>query len=203
MRKIFVTGIGTDVGKTVASAILVEALQADYWKPVQTGSYYGTDTEKVKKLTSNTKSVFHKEVYSLDQYMSPHAAAEMSGIEIEFEKITLPETKNTLIIEGAGGILVPLNRKFFMADLMKKFDAEVILVVQNYLGSINHTLLSVEGLKNRGIKVLGIILNGPPHQMSEEVILDFTKVPLLGRINKEATITREVIQKYTDQFLNI
>ncbi len=203
MRKIFVTGIGTDVGKTVVSAILVEALQADYWKPVQTGSYYGTDTDKVKKLISNSKSAFHKEIYSLDQYMSPHAAAEMTGVEIEFDKINLPDTKNTLIIEGAGGVLVPLSRKFFMVDLMTKFDTEVILVVQNYLGSINHTLLSVEALKNRGIKVLGIVLNGPPHKMSEEVILDHSKLPLLGRINKEATITREVIQKYTDQFKNI
>jgi dethiobiotin synthetase len=203
MRKIFVTGIGTDVGKTVASAILVEALHADYWKPVQTGSYYGTDGEKVRKLVGNSKSAFHPESYCFEQYMSPHAAAETSGVEIEFDKINLPETSNTLIIEGAGGILVPLNRKTFMVDLIKKFDAEAILVVQNYLGSINHTLLSIEALKSRGIKLLGIILNGPPHKLSEELIFEHSGLPLLGRVNKEANITREVIQKYTEQFKNI
>lgn len=203
MRKLFITGIGTDVGKTVTSAILVEALQADYWKPVQTGSYYGTDSEKIKKLISNEKSVFHKESYLLEQYASPHSAAETSGIEIDFEKIVLPQTSNTLVIEGAGGILVPLNRKFFIADLIKKFDCEVILVVQNYLGSINHTLLSVEALKTRGIKLLGIVLNGPPHKLSEDVIEEHSGVPFLGRINKEATITREVIFKYTEQFKNL
>ncbi|MBC7863019.1 MAG: dethiobiotin synthase [Bacteroidia bacterium] len=204
MRKLFITGIGTDVGKTVASAILVEALQADYWKPVQTGSYYGTDSEKIQKLIGNTKSVFFKESYSLEQYMSPHAAAETSGVEIDFKKIELPETNNsTLIIEGAGGVMVPLNQEFFMVDLMKKFDCEVILVVQNYLGSINHTLLSIEALKSRGIKLLGIILNGPPHKLSEDLIFEHTKVKLLGRINKEANISKEVISKYTDQFKNI
>jgi dethiobiotin synthetase len=203
MRKLFITGIGTDVGKTVASAILVDALQADYWKPVQTGSYYGTDSDKIKKLTSNPKSAFHKEAYLLEQYMSPHAAAELSGIDIEFDKINLPETSNTLVIEGAGGVLAPLNKKYFMADLMKKFECEAILVVQNYLGSINHTLLSTEALKSRGIKVLGIILNGPPHKLSEDLIADHAGVPFLGRINKEASISREIIQKYTDQFKNL
>lgn len=203
MRKIFVTGIGTDVGKTVVSAILVEALQADFWKPVQTGSYYGTDTDKVKKLVSNNKSVFYPEAYSLEQYMSPHAAAEMTGIEIEFDKISLPETQNTLVIEGAGGILVPLNRKFFMVDLITKFNCETILVIQNYLGSINHTLLSIEALNRRNINVLGVVFNGPPHKMSEDMILEHTVVRLLGRINKEATISREVILKYTEQFKNL
>jgi dethiobiotin synthetase len=200
MRKIFVTGIGTDVGKTVVSAVLTEALKADYWKPVQTGSFFSTDTAKVQKWVSNSESKFHPEGYLLKQYMSPHAAAELEGTEINIDNITLPETNNTLIIEGAGGLMVPLNRKQFMIDLIKKFDAEVILVIQNYLGSINHSLLSIDALKNRGLKIAGIVLNGPPHQLSEDIILDYSGLKLLGRINKEAELNKEVIASYAKQF---
>ncbi|HET6225481.1 MAG TPA: dethiobiotin synthase, partial [Bacteroidia bacterium] len=143
MKTIFVTGIGTDVGKTIVSAVLVEALKADYWKPVQTGSFFSRDTTEVKRIVSNTKSQFFPESYLLKQPMSPHAAAELEGLEIQIDQIKLPATNNHLIIEGAGGLMVPLNRKYFMIDLIEKFNAEVILVVKNYLGSINHTLLSV------------------------------------------------------------
>src|SRR5688572_1126367 len=127
MKKIFVTGIGTDVGKTVASAILCEALQADYWKPVQTGSYFSTDSDKIKKFITNTRTQIHPESYVLRQYMSPHAAAELEGKHITLEGITVPQTENTLIIEGAGGIMVPLNEKEFIVDMIMKCDAEVVL----------------------------------------------------------------------------
>jgi dethiobiotin synthetase len=181
MKKIFVTGIGTDVGKTVVSAVLVEALKADYWKPVQTGSFFSRDTTEVRRIVSNTKSKFHPETYSLKQPMSPHAAAELEGVEIQMDQLTLPATNNHLIIEGAGGLMVPLNRKFFMIDLIQKFNAEVILVVKNYLGSINHTLLSIELLKQRGIKVLGIIINEEPHELSESIILQYSGLKLRKR----------------------
>ena len=200
MRRIFVTGIGTDVGKTVVSAVLTEALKADYWKPVQTGSFFSTDTAKVQKWVSNTESKFHPEGYLLKQYMSPHAAAELEGMEIDVNSIQLPQTNNNIIIEGAGGLMVPLNRKQFMIDLIKKFDAEVILVIQNYLGSINHSLLSIDALKNRNMNILGIVLNGPPHQLSEDIILDYSGLKLLGRINKEAELNQEVISRYAKEF---
>lgn len=200
MRKIFVTGIGTDVGKTVVSSVLVEALKADYWKPVQTGSFFSTDTAKVQKWISNSESKIHPESYLLKQYMSPHAAAELENTEISLSNITVPDTSNTLIIEGAGGLLVPLNRKEFMIDMIQKFDAEVVLVVQNYLGSINHTLLSVEALKNRGLKILGMVFNGPPHQLSEDIILEHTGLKLLGRISKETELNKEVIARYAKEF---
>lgn len=200
MRKIFVTGIGTDVGKTVVSSVLVEALKADYWKPVQTGSFFSTDTAKVQKWISNSESKIHPESYLLKQYMSPHAAAELENTEISLSNITVPDTSNTLIIEGAGGLLVPLNRKEFMIDMIQKFDAEVVLVVQNYLGSINHTLLSVEALKNRGLKILGMVFNGPPHQLSEDIILEHTGLKLLGRISKETELGKEVIARYAKEF---
>jgi dethiobiotin synthetase len=203
MRKIFVTGIGTGVGKTVVSAVLVQALKADYWKPIQTGMEFGTDSERIKKLTNIEKSVFHPERYCFKAPIAPHASAKAENIHIDFESINLPETNNMLIIEGAGGLLVPLNEKYFIIDLINKFDAEVILVVQNYLGNINHTLLSIEALKNRNVNILGIIISGLENKSSEEIILDYSKLKLLGRIYREANITLEVIKKYEVQFSTI
>ncbi len=200
MKRIFVTGIGTDIGKTVVSAVLVEALKADYWKPVQTGSLLSSDTEEVRRLITNPKTQFHKESYLLKQPMSPHAAAELEGVEIDMAKIKIPSTTNHLIIEGAGGIMVPLNRKHFMLDLIQKFDVEVILVVKNYLGSINHSLLSIDVLKSRGIKVMGLIINQEPHEFSESIILQYSGLKLLGRVGKEGVITKEVVQGYAKEF---
>ena len=201
MRKIFVTGIGTDVGKTVVSSVLAEALKADYWKPVQTGSFFSTDTAKVQKWVSNPISKFHPEGYLLKQYMSPHAAAELEGIDIGLTDLNMPETTNaTLIMEGAGGLMVPLNRKEFMVDMIKKFDAEVVLVIQNYLGSINHSLLSIDQLKSRGLNILGIVYNGAPHQLSEDIILDYSGLKVLGRISKEKDLNSEVISRYAKEF---
>lgn len=200
MKRIFVTGIGTDIGKTVVSAVLVEALKADYWKPVQTGSFFSRDTVEVKRIVSNTKSQFHPESYLLKQPMSPHAAAELEGVEIQMDQIRLPDTKNHLIIEGAGGLMVPLNKQYFMIDLIQKFNADVILVVKNYLGSINHTLLSIDVLKNRGVNIMGIVINEEPHELSENIILQYSGLKLLGRINKEGMIKKEVIERYAKGF---
>ncbi|MGQ0826840.1 MAG: dethiobiotin synthase [Bacteroidota bacterium] len=201
MRKIFVTGIGTDVGKTFVSAILVEALKADYWKPVQTGSYFSTDSSNVQKWISNNESKIHPEAFLLKQYMSPHAAAELDGVNITLDAINLPHTTNkTLIVEGAGGLMVPLNKKEYIIDFIKKFDMEVILVVQNYLGSINHSLLSIDALKNRGAKILGIVYNGPGHQLSHDIIQEYAGLKVLGKIHKEPEINQEVVLNHAKQF---
>ena len=200
MRKIFVAGIGTDVGKTVVSAVLVQALKADYWKPIQTGADFDSDTEHVKKLVTNDTSVFHKEAYSLKASVAPYAAAQAENIRIDINSICIPKVAHTLIIEGAGGLLVPINEKDLMTDLIKKLNTEIILVVQNYLGSINHTLLSIEALKSRNMPVLGIIISGVENTASEEVILQHGGLPLLGRINRETNITPETIKKYEAGF---
>lgn len=200
MRKIFIAGIGTDVGKTVVSSVFTEAFKADYWKPVQTGSFFSTDTAQVQKWVSNTESKFHPEAFLLKQYMSPHAAAALEDIEINLDSLKLPETNNTLIIEGAGGLMVPLNRKEFLVDIIKKFDAEVVLVIQNYLGSINHSLLSIDALKSRGVKMLGIVINGPANEHSEQIILEYSGLKLLGRIHKEKELNSEVISQYAKAF---
>ena len=153
MKKIFVTGIGTDVGKTVVSAILTEALAADYWKPVQAGDLEFSDSIKVENLITNTKTKIHAEGIKLNSPMSPHAAAAIDEVEIKLSDFKLPETDNNLIIEGAGGLMVPLNDKDLIIDLIQELDIEVVLVSQNYLGSINHTLLSLESLKVKKLKV--------------------------------------------------
>lgn len=196
MKRFFVTGIGTDVGKTVASAILVESLHADYWKPIQAGDLDNTDTMKVRSLISNTKSEFHPEIYQLTKPMSPHAAAEADGVKINIDALALPITSNSLIIEGAGGLMVPLNDEFLVVDLIQKLKAEVILVSKNYLGSINHTLLTVEALKKRGIPIAGIIFNGKSNKSSEDYILNYTGLKKLLSIEEEKKIDKEMILKY-------
>lgn len=199
MKRYFVTGIGTNIGKTIASAILVEAMGADYWKPIQAGDLHQTDTMKVKSLVSNKQSVFYPEVYCLTKPMSPHAAAFHDKVQINPDDILPPKHTRNLIIEGAGGLMVPLNNDFLMIDLIEKLNAEVILVSQNYLGSINHTLLSAEALQNRNIPVKGIIFNGQPVNTTENFICEYTGLKLLFRIDNEQTIDKKTILKYASK----
>ena len=169
-KPLFVTGIGTGVGKTYVSAHLVETMQADYWKPIQSGDLEATDTMKVRSMVQNPVSVFHPEAYRLTQPFSPHKSAELDDIVIDPANIILPKTQNQLIIEGAGGLMVPLNNSFLMIDLIVQLQAEVVLVVMHYLGSINHTLLSIETLKQKGLPINRIIFNGIKEAYSENVI---------------------------------
>lgn len=195
MKSLFITGIGTDVGKTVVSAIVSEALKADYWKPIQAGELSHSDSHKIEELISNTQSKIFKTSYDLKTPMSPHAAAEIDGITIETKNIIKPTTENNLVIEGAGGLLVPINGSETILDLIKS-DYKVIVVSKHYLGSINHTLLSIELLKNRGLAIAGIIFNGNEVNTSERIIEKMTNVPILGRINDEKIIDKAVVKKY-------
>lgn len=201
MKKLFITGIGTDIGKTIVSSIIVEALKADYWKPIQSGDLSFTDTMKVQSLITNTTSVFHPESYKFKNPLSPHAAAALEDTRIDLERIKSPETTNNLIIEGAGGLLVPLNEKHFIIDLITHLDAEVILVSRNYLGSINHTLLTYEALKQRNIKVKGLIFNGNENLATENSIINYTKLPVLLSVNQETILTKEIVAAYAKSFL--
>lgn len=199
-KKYFITGIGTDVGKTIVSAIIVEALNADYWKPIQSGDLDNSDTIKIKNLISNDITKFHLEQYALNTPVSPHLAAEIDKVEIDINAFKLPETNNHLIVEGAGGLLVPISDNYTVIDLIKKFEIEVILVSRHYLGSINHTLLSIEALKNRNINIKGIIFNGKQNKDSEKIIHQLSKVNILGRIEEENVVNKEMIKKYASQF---
>jgi len=196
----FVTAIGTDCGKTFFSAVLCEALQADYWKPVQAG--LPRDAAIVKNLLTNSISKIQPETFLLNTPASPNAAAKLDGVTIELEKFKIPETKNDLVIEGAGGCLVPLNDHDFVISLAKKFDAEVILVSQLYLGSINHTLLSADYLARNKFKVKGIVFNGLSNPESENIILKHTGLSCLLRMEQEFEITKEVVIKYAAQLKN-
>ena len=193
----FVTGIGTEIGKTIVSSILTEYLQADYWKPVQSGDLHLTDTMKVQALVSNTKSYFHTERHRLNAPLSPHAAAALDGVQIQLSDFTLPQTSNHLIVEGAGGLMVPLNDQDLMIDLIKQLGIPVILVSRNYLGSINHTVLSIEALQRRDIPIAGIVINGEPNPATETFIESMSALPILFRVGHFAEISKEEICRFT------
>ena len=198
-KKLFITGISTDVGKTIASAIITEALEADYWKPIQAGDLDRSDSHKIQSYISNVKSVIHESSYKLNTPASPHLAAEIDGITIDLKKIIEPKTKNNLIIEGAGGVLVPLNSSDFVIDLVQP-DYKIIIVSRHYLGSINHTLLTIEAIKNRGFTIAGIIFNGNENKATESLILNYSKLKFIGRINDEPYFDKNVISEYADLF---
>jgi dethiobiotin synthetase len=198
-KPIFITGIGTGIGKTIVAAILTEALKADYWKPVQAGDLDNSDTMKVKSLVSGDTTIFHPEAYRLTQPFSPHKSAALDGVEINLNDFKLPETSNKLIIEGAGGLMVPLNSKDLMIDLIEKLNAEVVLVIQHYLGSINHSLLSLQALYCRNIPVRAIIFNGDSDTYSESVIKAHSKgeltisIPQLLTLNKQSIASQRIV----------
>lgn len=197
---IFITGISTNVGKTIAAAIVTEALEADYWKPVQAGLDEGTDSITVAKMLSNKKSKIHAERFRLNTPASPHYAAEVDGINISISDFVRPKTKNTLVIEGAGGLLVPLNEHNTVADLIDPKD-KVIVVSRHYLGSISHTLLTLEALRGRNLDVAGIIFSGDENKPTETAILTIGKTHFIGRIQDEPYFDKTVVLEYASEFL--
>ena len=202
-ERIFITGIGTGVGKTVTSACVVEALQADYWKPVQTGLTEGTDTDTVKSLISNPVSVCHREAYCLEAPASPHLAARLEDVNINVKRIlelahSIQPSSRSLVIEGAGGLMVPLTEQVFTIDFIQQLEAKVIIVAQNYLGSINHALLTAQVLRQRAIPVLGWIFSGEYHSNETEVI-GWSGYPLLGRIPHTALVDRAFVKEQAEK----
>ena len=184
--RIFVTGTSTDIGKTVVSGILVAGLRAHYWKPVQTGLNAGTDTDWIRRHTAIPESRIHRETYSLQQYLSPHAAAALEDVEIKLDAFAIPDVPvdEFLVVEGAGGIMVPLNRQHYMLDLIKSLDIPVLLVVDSQLGTINHTLLSLLQLRRCGIAIVGVVMNGPKNQGNRESLEFYGEVPILAEIEQ-------------------
>lgn len=197
-KSFFVTGIDTNIGKTVVSAILVEALQADYWKPIQSGDLHYTDTDKVKELV-NGKTILHPEAHRLNNPLSPHVSAKLDNISISLASFQLPKTNNNLIVEGAGGLLVPINEDGdYLSDVILQLGMEVLLVSKNYLGSINHTLLSIEYLKSKSISIKGIVIVGEKNQSSESIITKNTAVKILHHVPLVDSVTREFIKEQAE-----
>ncbi|QKJ62165.1 dethiobiotin synthase [Flavobacterium sp. M31R6] len=197
--KLFITGISTDVGKTIASAIIVEALEADYWKPIQAGDVDHSDSHKVKSFISNKKTIIHSNSYLLNTPASPHLAAAIDGVTIDLKQIKEPIIQNHLVVEGAGGVFVPLNDTDCVIDLIQR-DYKVIVVSRHYLGSINHTLLTIESLLNRKIVIGGIIFSGDENPSTESIILKKTGIKCIGRIEQEPYFDQNVIKEYADRF---
>lgn len=199
-NQLFVTGTDTEIGKTVISATLCRGLNAEYWKPVQAGTDPRTDSEAVAAWAGMDSNRIHPETYRLHEPMSPHASARLEGVEIAMEAFTLPAgPENRLIVEGAGGILVPLNREKMILDLMIQLDLPVLLVARSTLGTLNHTLMSLEVMRSRGLTIWGVVLNGPHHPSNEEAICHYGKPNHLFRSLPLEEISFESLEDHFNQ----
>jgi dethiobiotin synthetase len=193
-----ITGIGTDVGKTVVSSIVAEALKASYWKPVQAGDLDNSDSIKVSNYTSNVKVL--KEAFRLTEPMSPHAAAEIDGVKIELSDLTLPHVESNFVVEGAGGLMVPLNSDgLTFADAIAAWNLPTIIVSRHYLGSINHSLLTAEVLKLKGIEIAGFIFVGDENRATESIILKHTGLKMIARIPMAVQLDKSFIAEQAEK----
>lgn len=199
--RFFVSGIGTDVGKTVASAILCKALHAAYWKPIQSGNIISSDKETVRDLCGNDQLIFD-EVYSLREPLSPHTAARIEFVEIDVTSVKIPDHSGNLIIEGAGGLLVPITRDFLFSDWLMENSLPVILVSRHYLGSINHTMLSLEFLKNQGIQITGVLFIGKDNDHNESLICERYDIRNLGNVPEVNTVNKTFVSTYASELQN-
>ncbi len=206
--RIFVTGTDTDVGKTVVSAILVAGLEANYWKPVQSGvavstnSAENSDSGWIRSILQLTDDRINKERYVLNEPLSPHAAAKIDGVQIDLDDFELPApNERSLVVEGAGGVLVPLNDKHLMLDLIAKFSLPVVVVCRSGLGTINHTLLTLRALRDRGMTILGVVMNGPRNNSNREAIEHFGKVKVIAEVEPMPVLTRENLELEFSRFI--
>lgn len=198
----FVTGTDTGIGKTVVSAILAKGLNATYWKPVQAGLDEETDTEFVKRTAQRGEGQIIPEQFRLNTPMSPHAAAAIDGVSIRISDFALPEYKTDyLVVEGAGGLMVPMNDEEMIIDLIAYLQLPVVLVARSGLGTLNHTFLSLEALRKRGIPLLGVVLNGPEYQSNRKAIEDYGEVQILAEIPGIEKLDASSLQKtFEEQF---
>jgi malonyl-CoA O-methyltransferase len=196
VRGVFVTGTDTGIGKTVVAACLARAWQAGYWKPVQTGAAAGDDdTATVAALADLPAERFFAPAYALQAPLSPHAAAELEGITISMDAIAPPEIPHPLVVEGAGGLYVPLNDRDFMIDLMARLALPVLLVARSTLGTINHTLLSLAALRARALPIAGVVLNGPPNAGNRAAIERFGQVRVLAELPRIDPLNKDAIER--------
>jgi len=194
--RLFVTGTDTDIGKTVVSAVLLAGTEGYYWKPVQTGIIESSDTDWIREQTGLPESHFFPETYRFQQPLSPHAAAALEDAHISLDRFAMPVTPDTevLIVEGAGGVLVPLNETHFMLDLMMKLAVPVLVVADSGLGTINHTLLSLESLRRADLDILGVVMNGPKNSGNRQAIETYGRVPVLAEITPLDEITPRTLK---------
>ena len=201
MASFFVTGTDTGVGKSVVSAWLLHRFGGCYWKPIQAGSGPGepSDTAFVRRLSGLPENRFHPSAYSLALPRSPHEAARKEGVLIQLEHIKLPKESRPWVVEGAGGILVPLNNQHFMLDLMEQLGLPIILVARSSLGTINHTLLSLACLRSRGLTVAGVILNGVADAENRQAIAHCGQTPILAELPPLHPLTQATLLQVKPQ----
>ncbi|MCX5969388.1 MAG: dethiobiotin synthase [Cyanobacteria bacterium] len=194
--RLVVCGTDTDVGKTVVSALVVQGLMARYWKPVQSGLEAGGDTERVRQLLALPPQRVVPEAYRLTTPVSPHWAAERDGVVIDPARLTLPSGHEPLVVECAGGLLVPLRRDWLQIDQIARWGLPVLLVARSGLGTLNHTLLSLEALRQRAIPVLGLVLNGPPHPDNPRTLASLGGVPVLAELPSLEPLSAQALERH-------
>jgi len=201
--RFFVTGTDTGVGKTFVSAALVLGLKAHYWKPIQSGVLEGTDSDWIREKTGLPEDRFLPEAFRLSQPLSPHAAAEIDGVAIELSSFRLPVRApyHRLVVEGAGGLMVPFNADSTMADLIVHLGLPALVVARSGLGTINHTVLTVEELKRREIPVVGVVMNGTRNESNRRAIERYAGVPVIAQIEPQRTINQDTLQAVFDRHL--
>ena len=199
IKKFFITGTDTSVGKTLFCSILMDKFLYDYWKPIQTGNKNDNDTIYIKKICKIPSNRFYKPAFSFRKSLSPHQAAKYENVSINLNNIKKPITNNPLIIEGIGGILVPLNNKNLIIDLIKKLKFPVIIVTRSTLGTINHTLMTIKILRQNKIKIYGVVLNGVMNKKNAQSIEHFGKVKVLAQIPFFKKISLKKIKNFTNQ----
>jgi dethiobiotin synthetase len=192
--RIIITGTDTGIGKTVFAAGLTRFLDGIYWKPIQAGAEGETDSVVVRRLTGFGADRVLPEAWVLKTPASPHLAAERDGVTIDPDALVLPTVDRPLIVEGAGGLLVPVTRKVLQINLFARWGAPVVLCARTGLGTLNHTLLSLEALRRRGVTVLGVALIGDKHSDNEKTLAEFGEVPLLGRLPRLMPLTAETLE---------
>lgn len=180
MTGVFVTGTDTGIGKTMVSAWLVRSWRADYWKPVQSGIGEGLDADVVRRVAPDAR--LHPSAFMLNEPLSPDQAARLDGVSISLDDFHLPKTSNTLVVEGAGGAMVPLNDRHLMIDLMAHLGLPILVVARSGLGTINHSLLTLEAMRRRGLPVAGVIMSGPPNDANRQAIELFSGVRVVAQL---------------------
>ena len=201
-HKFIICGTDTDVGKTLISAFFVRGLQSFYWKPIQSGIETETDSQSILRLTGIQKEKILKEAYIFNKPVSPHWAAEIDGKKVDLNLLNLPLIHSTLIVETAGGLMVPITRNFLQIDQIQKWNLPVIIVCRSSLGTLNHTLLSIEALKKRNIKILGLIVNGEKHRDNPKTLHEFSKLPIIAEFPKLINVDKNNLDRLWQE-LNI
>jgi len=193
--KFIICGTDTDVGKTLISSFFVRGLKSFYWKPIQSGLETETDSQSILKLSGIKKEKILKEAYIFEKPVSPHWAAEIDGKKIDINLLNLPKIDGSIVIETAGGLMVPITRDFLQIDQIQKWNLPVIIVCRSSLGTLNHTLLSIEALKKRNIKILGLIINGEKHLDNPKTLMEFSKLPIIAEFPRLNNIDKNNLDR--------